>query len=631
MEKKIVYVSLDARRALWIHESTGAVILCSYYSDLIPLMRASGVDVWCLQEQCPDQAPPEGSAELLSHAKTLNYLKSLKADLEFIVFKPSNKILSFLAKQSWTLRSAQVKLCRRIEDKIEFFSLAQKCQLPIPRSIILSWGKDSAERCRQEFGSAYILQKRVGHAGTSTILVRAGETPQIEEGTAIKASELVDGPTYTMNLHLSRDGKLRSGPLWQQLSRVPEWNRCEMGTVGVTPAAVAETAFAQMEVLLDQLKQLLVEVGFWGFFGIDAIWNGQRWYLIEVNPRLTASISLQCLEDLVQERPALLLEPREDGLDLRPGAYSQLIFRNTKGRPWKLPKTLKSGIYSRVSGKWRLTKRSFDARELQAGEVLLLLAWSSGSTIEVDSDYASLQTKGSVLDEGGEISDHIHDFYERVIQGQLIRANDFWQGTFLKIEKGQPFLLRKPLGVAKTKEQLRDLELRYRQTQLLEGEVLKLLGEYEGYFLAERADGSRGWLVKEFGTMSNGPVAIPGKACKTAEEFFQHWLGSPYLYGGNSEEGIDCSAFVQRYFWEVKGILLPRNTQDQKTCCTMEVCEAELQNDDLVFLHSKDKEISHVGVWRQGHVIHASLENGVQEQRLEQLLEKYELEEFLRR
>ncbi|MDP7195049.1 MAG: NlpC/P60 family protein, partial [SAR202 cluster bacterium] len=35
------------------------------------------------------------------------------------------------------------------------------------------------------------------------------------------------------------------------------------------------------------------------------------------------------------------------------------------------------------------------------------------------------------------------------------------------------------------------------------------------------------------------------------------WVGTPYRYGGNSRNGIDCSAYVQRLF-RTQGVLLPR-------------------------------------------------------------------------
>ena len=40
--------------------------------------------------------------------------------------------------------------------------------------------------------------------------------------------------------------------------------------------------------------------------------------------------------------------------------------------------------------------------------------------------------------------------------------------------------------------------------------------------------------------------------------FYKRWKGTPYLWGGIDKFGIDCSAFVQRYFQEVYEINIPR-------------------------------------------------------------------------
>lgn len=43
--------------------------------------------------------------------------------------------------------------------------------------------------------------------------------------------------------------------------------------------------------------------------------------------------------------------------------------------------------------------------------------------------------------------------------------------------------------------------------------------------------------------------------------FIQEWLGKPYLYGGESKKGIDCSAFVQRFYKEIYNVIIPRTCE----------------------------------------------------------------------
>jgi len=78
------------------------------------------------------------------------------------------------------------------------------------------------------------------------------------------------------------------------------------------------------------------------------------------------------------------------------------------------------------------------------------------------------------------------------------------------------------------------------------------------------------------------------------------WLGTPYLYGGTTRKGVDCSGFVQNVF-KAKGIDLPRVTTDQVKK-GREVSKAQLQPGDLVFFHNN----GHVGIYiGNGQYIHS--------------------------
>ncbi|MDP2691029.1 MAG: NlpC/P60 family protein [bacterium] len=651
---KTIYVTLDLRRALWVSEAVGATVLCSYQSDMLSWMREQGTAVRCFEEEFPGAVIPGSTFLILSRALTLNWLRSLKADLKFLVFKPSNKIRRWIEEQGWDLVSADVKVCRELEDKISFAGLAVKHALPMPEHRIVLWDEKQHHAYHDELGDEIVVQGRMGHAGSSSFFSKRNELfAPLVQGTQVKISRFVSGNTYTLNGYVDAQGKMAFGPLWQQMMNMKVWNHFQFGTVGVSPTLdLNDEILSKLRKELEKKGPLFREVGYIGFFGLDLIWNGEQWYLIECNPRLTASISLQCLMDVVNEREPLLKlhaeraslkEHRFDFLDKDGKLFGQIILRNTKDRAWKTPKTLKSGIYAFDGQDWKLRLRSFDARELEEGELLLLLSHLPNTAIDPGSDYASIQFKGSAYDahddvasapsnpfEGGNHPTRHHfkdifiDFYERVVIGFRIREKDIWNDRFVKMKESAP-LLRKPIP----KPHLD----RNRQTEVQAGEVLKLLGEQGDFFLVKKADKTRGWLSKSVSLEEMGPVEsfeLPNKASTNAEDFFENWKGTPYGWGGNSEQGIDCSAFVQRYFWEVKGILLPKYSQDQKSFCSGKVERNELQNDDLVFLHSRKKHISHVGIVRGTKVWHSGLKMGVMEEDLAELERRYVLEGFWR-
>jgi cell wall-associated NlpC family hydrolase len=77
--------------------------------------------------------------------------------------------------------------------------------------------------------------------------------------------------------------------------------------------------------------------------------------------------------------------------------------------------------------------------------------------------------------------------------------------------------------------------------------------------------------------------------------------GTPYVWGGTSTSGFDCSGLMQ---WSFKkaGVNLPRTSQAQSTV-GRPVAKSDLQPGDLVFFYSS---VHHVGIYvGNGKVLHA--------------------------
>lgn len=81
--------------------------------------------------------------------------------------------------------------------------------------------------------------------------------------------------------------------------------------------------------------------------------------------------------------------------------------------------------------------------------------------------------------------------------------------------------------------------------------------------------------------------------------------GVPYVRGGTSRGGFDCSGFT-RYVYARQGVSLPRTAADQSGVGTR-VSRDELRSGDLVFFAGTYKRgISHVGIYvGDGNFIHA--------------------------
>ena len=93
-------------------------------------------------------------------------------------------------------------------------------------------------------------------------------------------------------------------------------------------------------------------------------------------------------------------------------------------------------------------------------------------------------------------------------------------------------------------------------------------------------------------------------------EYVHQWWAVPYRIGGNSKEGIDCSAFVQGLTNEAFGVTLPRTSREQADFCK-QISKQDLKEGDLVFFAS-GRSISHVGMYISNNkFVHASTSMGV--------------------
>ena len=89
------------------------------------------------------------------------------------------------------------------------------------------------------------------------------------------------------------------------------------------------------------------------------------------------------------------------------------------------------------------------------------------------------------------------------------------------------------------------------------------------------------------------------------------WIKTPYKYGGNTKDGIDCSGFVKKFYSDAFSVKMSGGSSNIFTQVEKKEVD-ELALGDLVFFITHKKGISHIGVYLGNNkFVHASTRMGV--------------------
>lgn len=105
-------------------------------------------------------------------------------------------------------------------------------------------------------------------------------------------------------------------------------------------------------------------------------------------------------------------------------------------------------------------------------------------------------------------------------------------------------------------------------------------------------------------------VDCKNKRLKNAVEY---WLGTPYKYGGDSKQGVDCSGMVMQVYKTVYNKSLHRSAYDIMDKDCKKIKFSKLKEGDLVFFAtSTTGKVNHVGIYLyDDKFVHASSSKGV--------------------
>lgn len=102
---------------------------------------------------------------------------------------------------------------------------------------------------------------------------------------------------------------------------------------------------------------------------------------------------------------------------------------------------------------------------------------------------------------------------------------------------------------------------------------------------------------------SPNPTAAASRVLSTADRY----LGVPYVWGGNTPNGFDCSGFT-KYVFAKNGVSLPRTSREQARIGDgVPVDFGAMLPGDILLFAEPGEAISHVAIYvGSGRIIHAS-------------------------
>ena len=151
-------------------------------------------------------------------------------------------------------------------------------------------------------------------------------------------------------------------------------------------------------------------------------------------------------------------------------------------------------------------------------------------------------------------------------------------------------------------------------TDVVLGCRLQRIGDAVDWFRVALPDGRAGYLPKRAATDLAQWQAGRQPTADNIERTAKQFLGRPYLWGGNTPRGLDCSGFTKLVF-ALNGIELKRNAgqqAEQGVEVPLDRNLSQLRKGDLVFFGhrargNRPERITHVGIYLgDKQFIHAS-------------------------
>ncbi|XWN37815.1 MAG: C40 family peptidase [Balneola sp.] len=141
-------------------------------------------------------------------------------------------------------------------------------------------------------------------------------------------------------------------------------------------------------------------------------------------------------------------------------------------------------------------------------------------------------------------------------------------------------------------------------SDLVAGSILKLKSGTGAYYNVEYPDGRIGFIHKSEARLLNDWESSISATHESLIETAKTMIGAPYLWGGTSTKGMDCSGFTKTIYF-MNGQIIPRDASQQVKAGKLIDSDKDwdkLEVGDLLFFgreatDSRSRAVTHVGMW----------------------------------
>ncbi len=141
-------------------------------------------------------------------------------------------------------------------------------------------------------------------------------------------------------------------------------------------------------------------------------------------------------------------------------------------------------------------------------------------------------------------------------------------------------------------------------SDVVAGNIFEKIGQSKKYYEIRLPDGRKGFVKIEEAQELNSWLSRLSYNPEKVIEFAKNMMGFPYLWGGTSVKGFDCSGYMKTIFF-MNGLILPRDANQQALVGDeVELDEefSKVKAGDLIFFGRRGNEmrperITHVGIY----------------------------------